>query len=109
MPKRLLKIARDNPELAKREDIKSTTEDIDVYAALAGFASSEAGGIVFASISKEIAATVSEIATGYKDLTETQLRALAARLEARITFLQSLSRARTNLDDAEDYLAQLIA
>lgn len=108
MSKRLSKLKRDNPALAERDDVKSTTEDIDRYAALASFASSDAGGVVFTFISKEIAATVSEIATGYKSLTEIELRALAAKLDTRITFLQSLSRARTNLDDAEDYLKELI-
>jgi hypothetical protein len=108
MSKRLSKIAKDNPELAEREEIKGVAEDIDTYAALASFASSEAGAVLFASYSKEIASTVSLIVSGYRTLPEIELRALAAKLEARISFLQSLSRARTNLDDAEAYLKDLI-
>jgi hypothetical protein len=108
MSKRLSKIARDNPELAEREDVKGVTADIDTYAALAAFASSEAGGIVFASINKEIAQTVNELANKYRIMVEPELRAACAQLAARISFLQSLSRARTNLDDAEEYLKDLI-
>lgn len=108
MSKRLSKIAKDNPALAEREDIKGVAEDIDQYAALAAFASSEAGAVLFASTNKGIASTVNQIVSGYKTLPEVELRALAAQLEARISFLQSLSRARTNLDDAEEYLKDLI-
>jgi hypothetical protein len=108
MGKKLATIAKNNPEAAERADVKETAEDIELYSALAAFASSEAGAVVFASISKEIAATVTEIAGGYKTLSEIELRALGAKLDARINFLQSLSRARTNLEDAEAYLQELI-
>lgn len=108
MSRRINRIVKDKPDLAGRDDIKALADDIDAYAALAAFASSEAGKIVFASMSKDIASTVSEIATGYKSLSEIDLRALGAKLDVRITFLQSLKRARTNLDDAEAYLKDLI-
>ena len=108
MAKRLATIQKNNPARAERTDVQATAEDIDLYAALASFASSEAGSVIFSSLRKEIASTVTEIATGYRTLPEMELRALAAKLESRINFLQSLSRARTNLDDAEGYLAELI-
>jgi hypothetical protein len=108
MAKRLATIAKDNPKAAERSDVKETAADIELYSALAAFASSEAGSIVFASTAKEIAAVVSEIASGFRTLPESELRALGAKLDARITFLQSLSRASTNLDDAEAYLKELI-
>jgi hypothetical protein len=108
MAKRLAKLAKDNPNLANREEVKEVAGDIDTYAALAAFASSEAGSILTASYGKEIAATVQLIANGYKTLPEAELRALGAQLEARLNFLHSLSRARTNLDDAEAILKELI-
>ena len=55
-----------------------------------------------------VESAVNQIISGYKTLPEIELRALGAKLEARINFLQSLSRARTNLEGAEDYLKDLI-
>lgn len=109
MSKRLSKIAKDNPDVAKREEVKDVAADVDTYATLASFASSEAGSLLVTQYSKEIAATVQQIVSGYKTLPEMELRALAAQLEARLNFLQSLSRAPINLEDAEEVLKELIA
>ena len=98
--------AAKNKERTEKDEVQ---EDIERYAALAAFASSEAGEVIFTALGKEIAATVSEIATGYHTLSEAELRALGAKLETRITFLQSLKRAPTNLEDAEAYMKELIA
>jgi hypothetical protein len=108
MGKRLATIQKNSPDEAALSEVQETANDIDNYAALAAFASSEAGAVVFASYSKEIASIVSEIVGAYKTMPEMELRALGAQLETRINFLQSLSRARTNLDDAEAYLKELI-
>jgi hypothetical protein len=107
MNNRLSKIRKDSPDLADREEVKGVAADIDIYAALSGLASSEAGQILIAAITSDIAATVNAIVAGYKTLPEIELRALGAKLEARLSIVQSLSRSRTNLDFAEAYLAEL--
>lgn len=105
---RIAKIKKDNPELAARTDVQDVAADIDLYAALAGVASSEGGKALVGALSREIASTVQEIAGGYKTLPEMELRSLGAKLAVRLIMVQSLKRARTNLDLAEDWLEGLI-
>jgi hypothetical protein len=107
MSKRLSRISKDNPDLAGREDVKGVAQDIDIYAALKGFASSEAGAILIDALTKEIAGAVNDFASGYRTLPEIELRSLGARIDARLEFLRSLNRAGTNLDLAEAYLHEL--
>lgn len=108
MAKRLARIKKDRPELAERTDIQDVAADIDIYATLAGFASSDTGSLLLEAQRKEIASTVRAIVAGYKTLPEIELRALAAKLEARLNLVQSLTRAKTNLDDAEQMLKELL-
>lgn len=82
-------------------------EDIDKYAALAGFASSEAGQIMLATLTDEAASTIVSLVAGYKTLPDLELRALCAQLDARLQFLRTLKRSRTNLEDAEEVLSSL--
>lgn len=105
--KRVAILQKSNPEAANREDVKQVTGDIDTYAALAGFASSEAGGILIGALTSELANAVGEIARGFRTLPESELRALGAKIDARLTFLQSLNRARSNLEFAEEALKEL--
>src|SRR5882672_1106591 len=82
MNKRLAIIKQKDPKQAEREDVRDITEDIDRYATLTGFASSEAGGLLLGALTQDAAESVTAIMLGYKTLPEIELRGLAARLEA---------------------------
>jgi hypothetical protein len=108
MGKRINRISKDNPAAAGLEQVQGIAADVDTYAALAGFASSEAGDIIIKSIDQDVVTTIDKMLTGYKTMPELELRGLCAQLEARVQFLRTLKRAHTNQEDAEAVLAETL-
>jgi len=108
MSKRLSSISKDRPDIAQRDDVRDVASDIDRYGDLAGFTSSEAGQIIVAALTVDVASAMSTITSGYKTMPEIELRAVAATLETRIGLLRMLKNAATNLELAEAALAELI-
>lgn len=107
MSKRLSIVKKDNPALAAREDVREVSEDIDKYAALAGFSKSEAGKILVDALTQDACDSILAIMLNYKKLPDIELRGHAATLEARVSLLRSLKNAPTNLELAEAVLTEL--
>lgn len=105
---RLERLKEVKPELAKNEDIQDTAQDIDTYAILSGFASSEAGKVLIEATLKTCMGVVETLAMGAKTMDEWELRMNAMKLGMHLEFVRSLTRARTNLEGAEVYLKNLM-
>lgn len=105
---RLNRVQKDHPEKAQNEAVQAVATDIDNYAELRAVAQSQGGKTLMAAELKTIAASIKAICTGATTLPEMELRALALKIDARLSFLKSLTRADTNLKDAEEALAELL-
>lgn len=109
MNKRLARVKRDAPQLAEKEEVQQVATDIDTYAALRGFASSEAGQVLIEAELRECVSAIDALAGGAKTMTELDLRANAMKLGMHLEFVRSLTRASANLDYAESYLKEILS
>lgn len=104
----LNRIIKERPDLAGDQAVISATKDADEYAALAAFASSEAGSLIIKRAMQELADRVDNIASTYSRWSHPELIALCAALSAHLSFIKDLTRAKSNLDVVTEALKEMI-
>ena len=96
-------------ELKEDKRIKAVFDDIANYEALSALKNLEGGKSLIKLLKSDISASVDTLASSYIKAPESELRAICARLEARLGLLRVIMRAKKNSELADEYLAELVS
>jgi hypothetical protein len=107
MSKRLQELKESNSPLVQDENVLSIDADIDRYAAIAAFNSSQGGKELRKALRSDIVAAINELTRGYAKLSHSELQAIGAKVDARVSLLQAMGNAKQNQQDAEKTLDEL--
>jgi hypothetical protein len=107
MSRRLTELRKAESPLAQDENVLAVDQDIDRYAAMAAFNTSEGGKEVRKALRSDIASAINELIRGYAKLSHAELQAIGAKVDARVSLLQAMGNAKQNKEDAEKTLDEL--
>jgi len=107
MARKLRQLKEEGSPLAEDPRILEVDADIDRYAAVAAFTTSEGGKELRKAMRSDIAAAINELTTKYGKTDLGELLSIIAKLDSRISLLQALGNAKQNKEDAEKLLDEL--
>lgn len=107
MSRQLQKLRSEKSPLAEDPRILEIDQDVDRYAAIAAFTTSEGGLELRKALRSDIATAINTLIGSYKTCEPHILQTIAATIESRVTLLLALGNAQTNREDAEKMLDEL--
>lgn len=107
MSRQLQKLRKDKSPLAEDQRILEIDQDIDRYAGIAAFNTSEGGKELRKALRSDIVNAINALLSGYKAGDGIALQSFAAVIEGRVSLLLALGNAQTNREDAEKMLDEL--
>lgn len=107
MSRQLQKLRKDKSPLAEDVRILEIDQDVDRYAAIAAFTTSEGGKELRKALRSDIASAINNIIAAYRLADAQKILGYAATIDARVSLLLALGNAQTNREDAEKMLDEL--
>ncbi len=86
------------------ESLDLIKEDVEKMKALSAIPNTEGGKILIDSLGRDVVGSVESLIGGYKEASDTKLRATIAKLQADLGLLRVLTRAEENSRVAQDAL-----
>lgn len=82
--------------------------ELDNFIGLDALSISDGGKLLIGSLKKDIITTIETLASGYKELTQTQFIGHCAGLKERLDILRALTRARKNKEFITEEINKLL-
>lgn len=92
-----------------KDEIEAVKEDINIYGALAGVVNTDGGKQLLRTLTSTISQDIDKLITAYATLTDTELRAIGARLSVTINMARALNRSQEQYELAQEYIKTLTA
>lgn len=107
MGKKLQELRKSNSPLANDPKVLEVDQDINRFAAVAAFNTSEGGVELRKAMRSDIVGCINELTRSYGKADIAEMLAIAAKLDAHISLLQAMGNADQNKKDAEAMLDEL--
>lgn len=97
-------LKEESPE--RFEELSALADDVDRFHDIKAIVDMPGGRQLIDGLTKDVVSTVNTLSTQFKTLSHTELIALCAFLNARLTLMRVLTRASVNFKDANALLEE---